>query len=380
MEILYMIISLSCYLVASAITIYIAKIRFNKSITINESSEAQIVGNNRKLLYRDIVSCSFLFAVYNFVITKMSVNLSGDRINYYINYSGQRSSTSGVMFVMRLLHYFTSNVEWFFYFSTFATVFITLIAYKYCDEARPEALLFLLSTQYVFFTFSGMKQCYANALGCLFIVIALKKTTFKRILYCLILLILSVCFHPSGVMLVPLFLMIKLRKTRRIDTLVFTALLLTIVFLEPLLLFISTLITPIIPSVGTKITEYIGDNSIEALQTTGFLSVLKGIPYYIATLLGIYKRPKIKDRITNYDNYLILSAVISVIYIAQIYNGWIYRLAYFLYLPVGIYIIQLIRNLQLENNKKVFKVLILGLNAFFSFRYLMLIYILYGGF
>ena len=110
------------------------------------------------------------------------------------------------------------------------------------------------------------------------------------------------------------------------------------------------------------------------------MSTLKGIPFYIITLVGWIKRRELIDEINNYDNYLFLSGVISFIYIASVYNSWVNRLAYFFYLPVAIFFVKMMRYVSNINNYRIINASVIGINALFTLRFVVLIYMNYGGF
>ena len=110
------------------------------------------------------------------------------------------------------------------------------------------------------------------------------------------------------------------------------------------------------------------------------MSALKGIPFYIITLVGWLKRRELLKEINNYDNYLFLSGVISFIYISSVYNSWVIRLAYFLYLPVAIYFVKIMQSLKNKNNYIILNFLVFGINALITLRFVVLIYLNYGGF
>lgn len=395
-----MLISISCYLMAVFLAVQLANRRYirlnrlNSELNFSEEDDIELNGDaevkprlkepissSYKISILSIIVIALLFTIYNFIITKLSVSLSGDRYNYNLNYLGLRnSSSSGLTFLISILRYFSSNVETLYYVSTFVTVTVTLIAYKICDEASPKALLFLFTTQYVFFTFAGMKQCYTNAFASLCIILALRNKGIKDNLLCIALIALSIWFHPSGYLLIILFIMIKVRKTRAINIIFFITMTIAIVFLEPLLLRSASLVAPIAPSAAIKVYEYFGESGKEALKTTGFMSALKGIPFYIITLVGWLKRRELLKEINNYDNYLFLSGVISFIYISSVYNSWVIRLAYFLYLPVAIYFVKIMQSLKNKNNYIILNFLVFGINALITLRFVVLIYLNYGGF
>lgn len=379
-----MVISLTCYLIAVFLSVQIAAQRYRRMNRLNDNREqvGQIgVDPSYKMTMVMAIAIALLFTLYNVIVTHLNVSISGDRQNYTLNFFGYRNSSSaGLMFLIGLIRKVSSNVESLYYVSTFITMLVTMLAYRESNEATPKAILFLLTTQYVFFTFAGMKQCYTNAFASLCIVLALRNKGIRDTIMSIILIALSIWFHPTGYLLIPLYIMIRIRKTKWINTIFFLLMIVGVLFLEPLLIRAARLVSPFAPIVTVKIYDYFGESGNEALEAAGFMSALKGIPFYIITLVGWIKRRELKDRIPNYENYLFLSGVISFIYVASVYNSWVNRLAYYLYLPVAIFFVQLMRNISNENNYRIINASVIGINVLFTLRFVVLVYMNYGGF
>lgn len=379
-----MVVSLTSYLIALFLSVQIAAQRYRKMTRINRKRKLngqKDMALSYKMSLTMAVVIALLFTLYNVIVTHMSVSLSGDRQNYALNFFGYRNSSSaGLMFVIGLIRKVSSNVESLYYVSTFLPMLITMLAYRESEEATPKAILFLLTTQFVFFTFAGMKQCYANAFASLSIILALRNKGIKDNIFSILLIAVSIWFHPSAYMLIPLYIMIRIKKTRWINVFFFLLMIVAVLFLEPLLLRIAGLVAPFAPKVAAKVYEYLGETAVEGLEAAGFMSTLKGIPFYIITLVGWIKRRKLRSILHNYDNYLFLSGAISFIYLASAYNSWINRLAYYLYLPVAVFFVWLMRNASNENNSRIINASVIGINAMFTLRFVVLVYMNYGGF
>ncbi len=379
-----LLVSLLSYFLAVTLTMHIVSQRHRKMTSINldmASENLPSLSSSYKMTLLMAITIALLFAFYNVIVTKMSVTISGDRQNYTLNFFGLRSSSSdGLMFLIGLLRKVSSNVESLYYVSTFVPMLITMLAYRESDDASPKALFFLLTTQYVFFTFAGMKQCYTNAFAALCIVLALRNKGIKDTIFSIISIALAIWFHPTGYMLIPLYIMIRVKKSRWINVVFFLFLIIIAFFFEPLLLRVARIASSYAPIVAVKIYAYFGDTANEALETAGSMSALKGIPFYIIALVGWIKRKELHTVVHNYDNYLFLSGVISVIYLASVYNAWVIRLAYFLVLPVGIFFAQLMQHMSRKNNYTIINASVLGLNALLTLRFVVLIYLNYGGF
>ena len=372
--------SLIFYFAVVSVTILVVSKRYNKTVRLTNGSENNF-DYTKKISLFGIAFFSFLFVIYNVFVTVINPSTTGDRRNYALNFYGYRSSSSvGLTFVINIVKMLSSNVETLYYVTTFVVLAITLFAYKISKEATPYALLFLFSTQYVFFSFEGLKQSYANAFAVLCICLALRSKTKKDDVIGILLILLAIIFHPTGYLLLPLYIMLKFRKTKKTVILFFIILIVFVLFLEPILIFVSSTVAPIAPVLSHKILQYFGEDASERLQTEGSLAIVKGIPYYILTVTGWVKRKSLIGKIDNYDNYLFLSGALSVIYLATVYNAWVYRFAYFLYFAEGVFYALLIRNVSNKNNRIILNVLTIGAIAVITIRFVILMYVNQGGF
>ena len=375
-----MIISITCYLITVLLAYFIVVTRYKKVyIGQKESVEQGNTDYQRKMTFIMILSIAVLFTLYNVIVTKLNPTVASDRRNYALNFYGYRASPSaGLSFIINVVRRFSNNVESLYYVCTFIPVLITLIAYRVCKEAMPKALLFLLSTQYIFHTFAGLKQCYANAFATLCIVFAMRNKSVKDTVYSILSIIASIWFHHTGYFLIPVYIMIRLRKNRKSLLLFYLVMAVLVVFLEPILIRVSSLLSPFASIVSNKINEYFGDAA--SIQADGGLTIVKGIPFYIITIVGLIKRRQLINVVENYDNYLFVSSIVSFAYIATIYNGWVYRLSYFFYFPVGVFYGILINNISNTGNRRIIGMFTLGLSFLLTIRFLVLTYMNYGGF
>ena len=335
-----------------------------------------------KMTIATAVLIALLFSILNMIVTLLGDAPGGDRQNYIIAFQGVReTSSAGVMFVINLLRQFTSNEHILFYVTTFLSMLITIWAYRISEDATPAALFFLLTTQYVFSTFSVIKQSYSNAFAAVCIALAFRNKGWRDALLSFVMIALAIWFHPTGYFLLVIYPLIRIRKTKGRVIILFLAMIILGIFFKPIILRVAAIAAPYAPKVSLKIYEYLGEGEManEALQGSGPAIVLKGIPYFIITYLGWTRREKLLERINHYDDYLLLSGLISYIYIYSAYNSWIYRLAYFLYLPVACFFVQLLQHEE-EKNQQILYLIVMGINAFYTLRFLALMFIRYGGF
>ena len=379
-----MIICMSCYLLALLWAVLLAakKRRWVFHIgAVGRLGKRQATQDQTRLSLASVLAIALLFMLCNMIATWVSLSPGGDRQNYIMDYRGVRpSSSAGLMFVIEILRKISADPNTLFFVTTFLVVAITMEAYRVSRYATPEALLLLLTTQYVLFSFTVIKQCYANAFATLCLILVLEGSGRKNTLLCILLTALAIWFHPAGAFLIPLFILIRVRKTKGRIIVFFLLFLLSLLLFEPLLLSAAALIYPILPSVANKIYEYFGEAAIDALQNSGVLTVFKGFPYFLIFIVGWVKRRALLDKISNYDNYLLLSGVLSFAYLFSIYNVWISRLAYFLLFPVAIFYVQLVKHFKSRTNVICMNIAVFGSNLFFTLRFIAMIFLRYGGF
>lgn len=343
------IVSLVGYLVTLFICWNITESRYRKMLRIN-SMKSYLLPTNYKMTFSMVFTVALLFTVYNMIVTSTLEGLVSDRYNYSLSFYGiRKAETEGLAFMIDVVHKFSSNVNSLFYTSMFLTVSLVLLAYSISEDAEPKALFFMLTTNFIFQTFVAMKQCYANGFSAVAIILALRnKKPFDNILS-ISCIFLAILFHPCSYFLIPVFIMLKMKKNKAVVFIFFVSAVFTLFFFKPLILKISQIAIRFIPILSTKIGRYITEN------TTGdyYSGIVKGIPYYVITLTGWIKRKKLMNKICNYDNYFLLSILLSFAFFASIYNRWISRLAYMLYLPVGIFFVKLMHYEKNKDNRVI---------------------------
>lgn len=377
------VIGICCYLIALLVVLFISTLRFKLSINNRLYNRSADVTKNvyQNISFIAIIFIALVFVAYNVVVTKINPSTTHDRLIYTMNFYGYRKTPSiGLSFIIDFIHSFSTNVEWLYYLTTFICMIITFAAYKIDNEASTKTILFLLATQYVFFSLEGLKQAYANAFAVLCIALAIRNDGLKDKLLSIASIVGAILFHHTGYFLIPVYIMIRIKKNKRNMILSFLFFGFFVILFEPLLTRFAVLISPFSSFLATKITQYFGEDATESLQTEGYMTVVKGIPFYVLTIVGWFKRRKLVDAIRNYDNYLLVSGILSFTYLATIYNSWVYRLSYFFLLPVGVFFSILFKNIENRKNRYLFAFSTVGIIAVLTLRFVILMYLNYGGF
>ena len=107
-----------------------------------------------------IVLFSLLFTFINIFCTKKSINMGSDRYNYMLSFLGIKSTSVGLSYIFLFIKLFSNNINTVFYFTTFLACFAIFWSFYKNNDADKNTLLFILLTDIIFFSFTGLKQIY----------------------------------------------------------------------------------------------------------------------------------------------------------------------------------------------------------------------------
>lgn len=331
--------------------------------------------NASKISFFTIIIISTLFTLFDVYVTEIFGLMGGDRENYYVDFMGERVfGTTGLQHVSDFIHLLNGNYHILLYFSMFVCVFITLYAYKISKTTSPCCFYLLCLTQYFLTILTALKQCYASALGILSLVLILDYDTRASNMGAIVCIIIACLFHPSGYILILLYIVLKKRKNRNSILLYLFFLAIIALFFRQVMLIGASLLNPIIPSLSSKILEYFAEGSIVNQDTTT-ISVFKGVPYFIMAFLGIIERKKIGDKIENYDNYLIVTVTGAFIYLMSIYSAWLSRFVYLFGFISIIFFSEILINIDTKN-RLILSGLMQLLLSVITYRFMVLVFVI----
>lgn len=369
------------YTIVWMVSCMIVHHHYNRQRMLNEGTDEwdRSIRNNVKMPVFTALVVSGLFTLFNVYATTQSVIIGGDRQNYILNFNGYRQTPSiGLGFVIDFVHLIGGDIYTLFYVTTFICVFITLMAYRLSKKADPHAFYLLCITQYFLATLTALKQCYASAFAVLFFVLLLEYHSRKSRLAAILCIVLACLFHPSGYILIPLYIIGVVKKTGRNIAIYLLALIIIGVFFERFMLGAAILLKPMAPSLTTKLLEYFGE-STDMVQNGISISFLKGIPYYFIALVGLARRKYFRDEIDNYDSYLVIVVTGAFIYLISIYSTWLGRFIYFFSFVTFVFYSQLLKTMTMKA-RMTYGMLVQGSLVLVTYRFLYLVYKLYGGF
>lgn len=336
--------------------------------------------NKKTLNIKYIILTAAMFTLYNVIITKLSIKYGIDRTSYLNNFEGLSQTPSfGLSVIIDIIKIFSNNVELLFYFTSFVSIIITYISIAKSKDYKISAIIFLLSTQFIFISFVNLKQIYAIALGSIAITLAIENANNKERILSIILALISILFHPTGIIVVPIILLV-LSSNKKNTLLLIMLTILLVLFFQPILTQLASISSHIIPSVSNKITQYINEMNMENGGNSLYNIVIRGLPFYIVTICALISRKGLSKTIKNYDKYLIISVICSFIILLSIYNTWITRLSFYLYAPISILYSILLSNSSKRSLVKFMLISSIVLLNITLVRYIALIMVNYKGF
>lgn len=351
-------VELLAYTITWILSYFVIELNYNGYLQkYNNSPETSIndkdLGSNtykNKISNTSIVIVALIWVVFNIYITALHPVISGDWINYQLNFSGQRQSPSfGLDLLIKAVRGMGGNLYTLSRISTFICMTITMVAYRYSKDASPNTFFFLFLTEYAYLSISLLKQTFTNAFASLFFVIAINYKTKRSRIICIIIIALACLFHPSGLILVPMFVILQFPRTKRSISFYLLFIFIFAFFLRSIMFAVGRILIPVIPAIGLKILQYFNETSNTDINYV----FLKSLPELCIVLLGLYKRKTLRDFVENYDDYLIVASTGEFLYLMSIYNVWLYRMIYLFHFAIFVFFGVLLKNLSLESNRKI---------------------------
>lgn len=320
-------------------------------------SQLSYKSTGRVLSTVSLLVITILLAWYSVLSLPETIDLAGDRSLYWFLYQSNvdiSSRSKGLAWEWNLLRQIAVSKEFLFFSTSFLFILLTLISLKNCKQSTPQALLLLSVSIYFIYGYVLLKQNMANAFSCAaftsFFNITNENNRKKIILILLTVLFvsLSFIFHESAYLLVLVFPVLFLwdnKYVRWVGTFAIFAALIAIPF------FNSSILTYFMNAnedLESQVAAY-----ASAEMSTNIITIVKGAPFYIITIVGFINRRNLIERISNYDRYLLLSLITSAASILSMVNYWYFRFGMLLYAPVFVYA-GLIHHEQKKSNENHF--------------------------
>lgn len=323
------------------------------------------------LSWKYVVIFTLLLVGVNYLYTySPEFNMTGDRRNYQYGYEYDITPSLGLEYIFILAkHYLKLDFKELALLITGLSIPLVFIAYKYAKGAKPLMLGLFLLTPYVINGFDNFKQTFTNGLACLlFACLTIQHSLFIDC-FCIILILLSCTFHPTGFILIPFYLLYRFNlRIKNIFLLLFIVCV-GAIFMQPILMLIAS-ITSGIPFLSSKIIQYFAEDS--DMGEGRIMISIKGIVYlYIAAVI-IKNRIILESKLEGYAYYIIICVFTFLLYLLSYYNVWMPRMAELFYFPVLFFWTKCLDYLPNKNRNIYISILLIG---FFTYRLMWLCYV-----
>lgn len=365
------------YILISFISLFLVRREDNRCLRKNKIQTNMIPG--KKISYYTIFLISILFTLFNVFVTSISSGYGSDRLNYAYEFTGARSSTSIALdYIFEIVNRCGGSIRTVFYMTTFICVFLTLLAYKKSSRVNSNVFFLLLTSEWILFTLTALKQAYACAFACLFFVYSIEDMTRKGTFKAILCAVVASLFHISGLILFPILLLIKKKNMEKKALLVWLLVLVVgIACLKPLMLMVSNVIDGFMPIYANKIENYFLNDG-NTVETASAFAFIKYLPVYFVTFLGFVYRKRCSSMIDGYNKFLFISALSSCLVAYSAVSYWFSRFTGIFYFPIFV-LYNLVSSGFVNKKRKLFYDLVVyGGGIVVLIRKLILIFVNYG--
>lgn len=352
-------------------------------VFVRKYEQISVIESQGKIHFLFIPFFSLIFALFYFILTEMSGKVGkwgGDLANYYYKLENNLPTSEGLDFLYGLLRNINFSFVDFLFFTTFVCTLLALSSFRKCSNVTPVAILFFLCTDFVFLTFAQLKQCYACAFACLFFSDIMEKSLRLKNVRCFFWAVLASSFHTTGYILFPILILMNVLEKKKNSFILIMFIFICLLFVaKPLLIIFSGLSQSVLPVVSLKIAQYfIEENSIA--EGGSALTFIKGAPFYFITLWAFVRKKNYSDIISNYDGFLFVSVIGSVLYLFSIESYWMFRFTAIFYFPMAVFWGKLFELEQNLFDRYFLAFLVFATAVIVRFRHIILMYLNYGGY
>lgn len=328
--------------------------------------------DEEKMRTKSIFWISLMIGLYS-----MSFNHTfwwGDVVYYDAFFSeGLRFPDSfGLNVIYWVLHLFTRNIDVLLFSVAFLSTFVMLLAYREYESARPVSLLFL------FFTPFFIEACQVNlkqGIACGLAALCINEIFRKRWKFAALFFLAATLFHITAAVILALtFIAVRAVsiKHKAVKLGAFALVFICFVFSNQMFAILAR-IASVIPVLGSKFAEYASDSGAIGQDSTGLI-VIKGIPYYLITLIGFWERKKLVRSVNNYDGFLVVSVLASLSYILSFRSYWMSRIIDYYWMTDFVFLGILLYGMRSRRNQTVVKYGIGAMLCLLTFRQLLQMY------
>ena len=373
---------LSILLYTTVVAISYAIVQYSIKGDLVKKAENKFVFN-KKLPDKAFALICALFVLYNIYITSTASVVGGDRINYSEEFLDiKKTSSVGLQLIFNGVRLISGNINIVFYITTLICILLVLLAYRISEDASPMSLLLLFFSEFIFSTFVNLKQSYVNALAALFFILTIQANWNRKSYYTLLLVAIAFLFHPTGLILLPMYFIITYSHIRTVRYSVYSVLIILFLFFNQIMSALGYIMKPVLPVLAEKLFKYFADNSSSSfvLGDVSPYAFIKGLPYYYIAFLGLLQRNRHVHEILHYDRYMIISVISASTYLFSIHEYWLNRLIFIFLFPVFVFFTMIVSRTENRRIKYLHWCVVAGSIIVLTYRYLFLVYKNFGGF
>jgi len=301
-----------------------------------------------------IILISVIFGCYSVYVSAKPY--FADRAYYAIAYGNRvydYQMPKLFLSLTKFLFNIDSNPDFLFFSVSFLIIFIIFIAYKKFENANYYGFLLLAFSLFFIFDFHMLKQGLAVAFGTLFLIYLLKKKYIIAVIW----LLVSINFHESALILIPIGILLIGSANRIIRFLGYSLFFFIPFCFSGFSNSMSSIMMEIFPSFGSEFKTYFSNLSFSA---SNIAASIKGLPFYIITFFGLTQRKKYVNLVPNYDKYMYLSIFVSLSYIISSYMYWMFRFSFFGYFLVCMFFGSVIKFIENKKQKFLYVTMVYG--------------------
>ena len=366
-------ISVLVYLFVMIMTLIAAGLCFKTSKNnIDFSASTGCRRKHASAPWINILLISFILGMFSKCLDYIGVLSDRERYSFsfiyrYPMYFGsidalfKAGTEPGFVLLCRIFSSFTQNMSWLYFFTVFISSIINLYVISKITKHFISVTVLTLISMFAFQSTFLIRQSLAVA----FINLAMLEYLNKKRWHCIFYTVIAYMFHSTAIIMIPIFLLFFVIKSRRMYLIFPVIFLIMILNLNTILIHVLEL-----PYIGQYIQLEGLEYSTEGIYAA---SMLKGIPYYMITFLYLIYRKKLK-KLTAYADIFITASILNTMsWLLTAYMYWFYRIGWYLMLPSLILVPMLFQCLKEEKGSLIIFVLSIVLMMLLTLRQVIVI-------
>lgn len=322
---------------------------------------------------------AILFGVYAMYCGSPTVMADRGKYELYFERENETyflNNSYGLYIIVKILHAFTHDANVFFFFMMFFVIIAVAMAIEAYEDKTPICFLMVACGMQYVYGFYMLKQVLALPISAMAIAYFFQKK-YKQ---CILLVGLAIMFHETSIILLPLmliFVLVERFPNFKYVLVIGTGVLLlgVNILIKPMMAIVSQ----IIPDIAAQLTIYLTEDG-SLITSDNFATIIKGAPYYLIAIYATLRRKSLRQKINNYDNFLIMAWFTSIMTLLSAQMYWFWRIAAIGYIPTYVLMSLIYKYDSKRRSVSIVLYSSIALLFVFTFRYLFQVYFNRGGF